>query len=72
MLDEPWARRARWLGAGLATAALIAVAVGLLAYTFSPEIAVRVGVAGLIVGIVGAALLLLGADRLPPGQGPGL
>lgn len=69
-----WSRQVRRVGGLLAGFGLLGALVGALLYNLlaSPVWGVRIGVGGLIVGLVGSLLLLLGADRLPPGSRPGL
>lgn len=68
-----WDRIVRRAGGLLAGIGLLAVFSALVLYALGfAERAVPLGVGGLIVGIVGSMGLLIAADRLPPGGGPGL
>lgn len=68
-----WQRLVRRAGGLLAGIGVLAVAVALVLYPLGvEERAVSLGVGGLIVGLVGSMGLLVAADRLPPGGGPGL
>lgn len=66
-----WTDRARWIGLALALGGIAVLPVGVLVYwLYDPRIAVWLLVGGLLTGLVGATLLLIGADTLPPGERP--
>lgn len=66
-----WTDRARWIGLALALVGVGILPVGVLVYwLYAPRIGVWLLVGGLLLGLVGATLLLIGADTLPPGERP--
>lgn len=67
-----WQRIARRAGGMMGAIGLLGAIVGLTLYAFYPQRAVQLAIGAMIVGLVGAMILLLTADRLPPGGGPGL
>lgn len=75
-----WEDRARRVSGGLTGLGLMAVLVGVALFAFASlrelealaSRSLSLVLAGFILGLVGSVGLLLFADRLPPGGGPGL